>query len=78
MKEYELLRKYEKNKWSFSMGYNKNYGGYYAQAWKDLDKAVYLDGRWYYRDCLTEGGKDESEALWKLLQRMEQLEGRLE
>ena len=70
--------KYEKLGWSWSTGWRPNYGGYYAQAvkdldQKDLDKPVRVNGRRVYRTCITEGGKTISEAESKVQQRIDSL-----
>lgn len=66
--------KYERQGWSWSVGWNANYGGYYAQAWRDYPQKKRLEGRRVKRECFTEGGKTIDEAELKLQQRLEQLE----
>lgn len=67
--------RYEKLGWSWSVGWSpKNYGGYYAQAWRDLKRPVRVEGRLVRRECFTEGGRTITEAEEKLRQRLEQLE----
>uniref|UniRef100_A0A6H1ZN37 Uncharacterized protein n=1 Tax=viral metagenome TaxID=1070528 RepID=A0A6H1ZN37_9ZZZZ len=64
---------YEKRGWSWSSGWNPGRGGYFAQAWRDLPKRLWVDGRWMYRECLIEGGKTIEEATSKLMQRLDGL-----
>lgn len=66
---------YEKLGWSWCAGYSRTRGGYYAQAWRDLPQRLKVDGRWMYRECLTEGGRTIEEAAAKLMQRLDGLEG---
>lgn len=72
---------YEKRGWSWSLGFNPNYGGYYAQAWRDLPKRpdgkkgwVRINGKKVYRECLIEGGKTIAEAKDKLHQRLDSID----
>lgn len=66
---------YEKRGWSWAIGWNPNYGGYYAQAWRRFPKRVRLDGRWSYRDCVIEGGQTLAEAQTNLWQRLDGIDG---
>lgn len=65
--------KFEKRGWSWSVGWSSSMGGYYARAWRDLPRRIQVEGRWIYRECLTEGGRDTLEAEAKLQQRLEDL-----
>ena len=72
---------YEKRGWSWSVGFNPNYGGYYAQAYRDLPRRsdgtlgwVRINGRKVYRECLIEGGKTTAEAKRKLQQRLDSID----
>ena len=64
--------RFERQGWSWTSGWN---GSYYAQAWRDLPQPVRIDGRWRYRECLTEFDKSLEKAEANLQQRLEQLEG---
>lgn len=66
--------KYERQGWSWSVGWRPNYGGYFAQAWRDYDRRPNIEGRLAKRQCFTEHGKTIDEAELKLQQRLEQLE----
>lgn len=66
---YEL----EKQGWSWAVGWNPNYGGYYVQAWRDLPKPIVVEGKRIFRECFTESGKSISEAESKLWQRLSRL-----
>lgn len=70
----ERFQNLERTGWSWNLGWNPNYGGYFCQATKDLLKRIKVDGKWYYRTCITEGGKSLEEAQEKLLQRVEGLQ----
>ena len=64
----------EKIGWSWATGWNPNYGGYYAQAWRDLPERIRLeDGRIMIRECFIEHGRTIVEAENKLWQRLEQM-----
>jgi hypothetical protein len=65
----------EKRGWSWATGWNHNYGGYYAQAWRNRKKIVVIGGRRSGRECFIEGGKSIAEAEVNLWQRLEQVEG---
>jgi len=72
---------YEKRGWSWSLGFNPNYGGYYAQAYRDLPKRpdgtkgwVRINGHKVYRECLIEGGCTIDEARDKLHQRLDSID----
>ncbi len=65
--------RFEKQGWSWSSGWNRSHRAYFAQAWRDLPEPVYVDGRWQYRECLTEFAKSLERAEAKLQQRIEEL-----
>ena len=65
---------FERLGWSWAVGWNPNYGGYYAQAWRDYSKPVRITGRLHHREIFTEGGRGIEEATAKLWERLEQLE----
>ncbi len=72
-KWYELERK----GWSWSTGWSPTiYSGYYAQAWRPFKQRRWVDGKWVYRECFTEGGKTIAEAESNLWQRLDQLENK--
>jgi hypothetical protein len=58
------------NGWAWSIGWNPNYGGWYAQAWRYLPRAIRVDGRLKLKECFIEGGKNMEDALLKLLERV--------
>lgn len=71
---------YEKRGWRWSIGFNPNYGGYYAKAYRDLPKQpdgkkgrVRLNGRWFYLEIVIEGGKTTAEATSKVQQRLDSI-----
>ena len=64
--------KWEKLGWSWAIGWNPNYGGYYAQAWKQLPKVAIVEGKKVYSQCITEHGKSLAEAQSRLWQRLDQ------
>lgn len=66
----------EQQGWNWSTG--RNHGGYYAQAWRDLKPPKQVGGRWMYRECFTERGRDIEQATRNLWQRLEQLQGELD
>lgn len=63
------LQHYELQGWCWSIGYSYNLGGYYARVWRDI-KPIRVDGKWIYRNCITESGATIDEAIAKLLQRI--------
>jgi len=64
----------ERRGWSWVVGWSpQNYGGYYAQAWRDYPKPKVVEGRCRYRQCLTEGGRTIEEATTRPMERMEGL-----
>jgi hypothetical protein len=67
---------YEKQGWWWSVGWNPNYGGYYAQAVKPLPRPVVVEGRRVFRTCVTEGGKTIADAEDKVFQRIDSLGGK--
>lgn len=69
----ETLQQYEKLGWSWHIGYNIDYGGYYAQAWRDRKKYIVIDNKKSYCECITEGGVNTEEALGKLIDRLENI-----
>ena len=73
---------YEKRGWSWSIGWNPNYGGYYARAWRDFPKdergkikRKRVNGRWFYRECIIEGGRTIAEAESKVWQMLDGVDG---
>ena len=66
---------FERLGWSWAVGWNPNYGGYYAQAWRAYRKPVRINGRLHRREIFTEGGRTTDEAtakLWEILEALEQ------
>lgn len=59
------------NGWSWSIGWNPNYGGWYAQAWRYLPKPVRVRGMLKLKECVIEGGNSMEDAMLNLLQRRE-------
>lgn len=61
---------YEKRGWQWAVGWSDNFGGYYAQAWRNLKKSRLVRGIRVTRECYIEGGKDiatAEELLWQRL-----------
>ncbi len=70
MKIGEGLLRLQSRGWAWCVGYAPHLGGYYAQAFRDLPKPIRIDGELVYRECYTEGGNCQEEAVSKLLQRL--------
>lgn len=66
---------FEKRGWSWRVGWNAAHGSYYAQAWRDLKKPVYVEGRLTYRECFTEFAGGITRAEVKLQQRLRGVDG---
>ena len=73
---------YEKQGWSWSIGWSPTRNGYYAQMWRDLPSKLrpnngfrrLENGRLMFRECFTESGKSILEAKLKLWTRIDSLE----
>lgn len=72
---------YETRGWYWSIGFNPNYGGYYAQAYRDLPKQpdgkkgrIRINGSWVYREVVIEGGRTIDEAVSKVQQRLDSID----
>jgi hypothetical protein len=63
--------KYERTGWSWCVGWNPHYGGYFAQAWRDWPQRRKVEGHWRLRDIVTEGGRTIDEAELKVQERLE-------
>jgi hypothetical protein len=67
------LQQLEAKGWTYSVGYNKDYGGYYAQAWRPYKEPVYIGQDKLFAECLTCAGPTPEAAADTLCQRLMQL-----
>jgi hypothetical protein len=63
-------QRYEREGWSWAVGWNPNYGGYYAQMWRPLKRPIRVNGVLKLRECLTEHGATIAAAEVKLQDRI--------